>query len=125
MRTKLIIISLFGATAVALGALGAHALKEILEPTELESYQTAVRYHLFHTLYLFILVALSKQLRTGLPFWLAFIGILFFSGSIYMLVLDREMGINLGFLGPVTPIGGLLLIASWISLGVVNYRSFK
>lgn len=113
---KLKITSILGALAVVLGAFGAHSLVDILTEAELVSYKTGVLYHLVHAVYLMGLVALKEHVTIKWPFYLAFLGITMFSGSIYLLALDRVMGIDLGFLWPTTPLGGLLLIASWLSL---------
>ena len=113
---KLKLTSVLGASAIALGAFGAHALAEILTETELASYKTGVFYHLVHAVYLLGLIALSKKTNIKWPFYLGFVGVFLFSGSIYLLALDRVLSINLGFLWPLTPLGGLLLIVSWFSL---------
>ena len=108
---KLVAIS--GALAVALGALGAHALKEVLDPSSLESYKVAVLYHLVHTL---ALLAVIQDNYKKMTVWLWTSGIVLFSGSIYSLAVDELIGMNLSFLGPITPLGGLLFIAGWLSL---------
>ena len=108
---KLVAIS--GALAVALGALGAHALKEVLDPSSLESYKVAVLYHLVHTL---ALLAVIQGNYKKMTVWLWTSGIVLFSGSIYSLAVDELIGMNLSFLGPITPLGGLLFIAGWLSL---------
>lgn len=113
---KLKLASILGALAIVLGAFGAHALVDVLTEAELASYKTGVLYHLVHAVYLIGLVALSKRLDIKWPYYLAFIGVIMFSGSIYLLALDRTMGVDLGFLWPVTPFGGLLLIVSWLWL---------
>ena len=125
MKTKLLIVSIIGASAVAFGALGAHALKSILTETELQSFHTAVRYQIMHALFLLLLIGFEEKIRIKVPFTLALLGIILFSGSIYLLVLDEYFGLNLKFLGPITPIGGMLLITSWLTLGIINYRMFK
>lgn len=109
--------SLLGALGVALGALGAHALKARLRPERLETFETAVRYHLVHALAL--LGASSAATRwpaSGLPIaagWLFLAGILFFSGSLYLLALsDRR------WLGAITPLGGVAFIAGWVCLAL-------
>lgn len=117
------IAALSGAIAVALGALGAHALKQkveagIMTVSQLEAFDTATKYQLFHAV---LLIALSFYSETEVWIKRAAIlfltGILFFSGSIYFLSTKSIMGIeNLKWLGPVTPIGGLLLISGWILL---------
>lgn len=108
-----------GAIAVALGALGAHALKVRLSPEALSSFETAVRYQFWHSLALLALAALQDKL-TGVRaiFYLWSLGILLFSGSIYALVLAPLASANLSFLGPVTPLGGLALITGWVVLAI-------
>ena len=108
---KLVAIS--GALAVALGALGAHALKEVLDLSSLESYKVAVLYHLVHTLAILTVIQGNYKKVTV---WLWSSGILLFSGSIYLLALDELMAMMLSFLVPVTPLFGLLFIAVWLSL---------
>ena len=94
---------------VALGAFGAHALNGVLTPERLETYQTAVRYQMFHALGLLALGALPPRAQRAAP-WL-FIGSLIFSGSLYALVWS---GVNL--LGVVAPIGGVLQLTGWAIL---------
>ncbi len=108
----------FAATAVALGALGAHALKEILTTSQLQSFETGVRYQFLHALAILLLALnaekFNHQLKRSLT--LMTTGICFFSFSIYLLSLQKTLGNSLPFLGPITPIGGLLLISAWIML---------
>lgn len=106
-------IALLGITAVLLGAFGAHGLKDLLEPTAIQSYKTAVSYHLIHTVAILALYNSTGSVST-IRLWI--VGILLFSGSIYALTLDELIGLNLNFLGPLTPIGGLLLAAGWGSV---------
>ena len=107
------IAAIFGGLAIILGALGAHALKDLLDATAMESFRTATMYQLFHAIALVALPSSEKFIWTT-RFWIA--GILLFSGSIYFLVFDELIGMNLSFIGPITPLGGLFLIAGWISL---------
>ena len=107
------IAAIFGGLAVILGALGAHALQEVLAPQALDSFKTATTYQLFHAIALIALPSSEKFIWTA-RCWVA--GILLFSFSIYGLALDELVGLNLSFLGPITPLGGLFLIAGWISL---------
>ena len=107
------IAAIFGGLAVILGALGAHALQEVLAPQALESFKTATTYQLFHAIALLAIPNESRFLWTT-RCWSA--GILLFSGSIYLLVFDDLLGMNLSIIGPITPLGGLFLIAGWISL---------
>jgi len=107
------VAAVYGAVGVVAGAFGAHGLREHLTPDKLQSWKTAVDYHLFHSL---ALLALGLfQSATGrsvqLPSLLFAVGVLLFSGSIYLLVLTPWR-----WLGPVTPLGGLCLIGAWLSL---------
>ncbi len=123
--TKLFFLfaSINGALAVILGAFGAHGLKEKISPSLLAAYQTGVYYHLFHVLALFGL-ALFIQRLSVVPqaliiagyLWVA--GIILFSGSLYGLALSGPH-----WLGPVTPLGGTLLIAGWVLLSVGIVKS--
>ena len=120
MKPNLLIVGILGATAVALGALGAHALKEILIPTQIESFKTGVLYHILHTLFLGFVFSLNlykSSKRLKLIFNLVFWGIILFSGSIYLLNLRHIINAEfLKLLGPITPIGGVLFIVGWILL---------
>lgn len=104
------IAAIFGGLAVILGALGAHALKEVLTPQALESFKTATTYQLFHAIALIALPSSEKFIWTA-RFWIA--GILLFSFSIYGLALDDLVGVNLSLLGPITPLGGVSLVLGW------------
>jgi uncharacterized membrane protein YgdD (TMEM256/DUF423 family) len=117
MDKKIILGGLFlGIISIILGAFGAHALKKILTIAQLASFEIGVRYMMYHGL--FLLFVGTFQLITAkqkkLVFYLSITGIIFFSGSIFLLSLGNIIGINLKFIGPITPLGGLLLIGSWI-----------
>ena len=105
-------------TAVALGALGAHALKEILTENQLHSFETGVRYQFFHALAILFLALNTEKFNPKLnrSLYLMTTGICCFSFSIYLLSLQGFLGFPLSFLGPITPIGGILLISEWIML---------
>ena len=118
---------LFGATGVALGALGAHALKQkmqdgLLTPEQLNAFDTGTKYQLMHAIVLLILAHVNKDKKYRLytvASYLFVIGILFFNGSIYLLTTRNITGLSAGFiLGPITPLGGLLLIAGWICIAI-------
>ncbi len=102
-----------GAVAVIAGAFGAHGLRDRLTPEQLASFSTASHYHLLHSVALLALALFAiysgKEIRVPASLFTA--GIVLFSGSIYLLVLTQQR-----WLGPVTPIGGLCLIAGWLSL---------
>jgi uncharacterized membrane protein YgdD (TMEM256/DUF423 family) len=113
------IAAVLGAAGVVLGAFGAHALETRLDPDALDSWRTAVQYHLLHAVALLALglYATDGDRRVTLPAALFSIGILLFSGSIYLLVFTQQR-----WLGPVTPLGGLCLIGGWLSLGSLARR---
>ena len=108
----------FAVTAVTLGALGAHALKDILSDSQLHSFETGARYQLFHAITLLILALnpekFNHHLNKSLKLMTA--GICFFSFSIYLLSIQDAIGVSLSYLGTITPIGGLLLICAWLIL---------
>ena len=125
---KLFLLSagISGAIGVILGAIGSHWLKDRLNYWELNSFETGVRYQLFHTLALLALVVIMDKLNSPLLTWsgFAFIaGVLLFSGSIYLLSLKEIFHIyGSNLLGPVTPVGGLLLIIGWILIGITAFQ---
>jgi uncharacterized membrane protein YgdD (TMEM256/DUF423 family) len=109
---------LFCLSAVILGAFGAHALKEVLSESQLNSFQTGIRYQFFHGLAILIISLNSKQFTDRLSNIIKIMsaGIILFSFSIYLLNIQDLIGFSMSYLGPITPIGGLLLITSWIGL---------
>lgn len=116
------------AVGIALGAFGAHGLKQVVsDPDKLVSFETGVRYQLTHGLAFLALAALSSKFsEIGIRiFRFLLIGVILFSGSIYGLVLSSIGGDNLliKFFGPITPIGGLLLIVGWSLLFVQVWKS--
>ncbi len=102
-----------GAVAVVAGAFGAHGLKSRLSAEQLSSWSTATDYHLLHSVVLLALALFARASgkEIGWPAGLILAGTVLFSGSIYLLILTHQR-----WLGPVTPIGGLLLIAGWLSM---------
>src|SRR3989344_9058554 len=121
MKNKIIAIAaFFGLLAVIAGALGAHFLKDKLDAYALKSFETGVKFMMYHSLYIFMLSALVCQKnwhKIKLLLWLTIFGVLFFSGSIFLLSTISITEIELlGVLGPITPIGGLLLVLNWVIL---------
>ena len=104
--------------AIALGALGAHYLQNILTESEIKSIETGIRYQLFHAIAILILALNTKAFNSYIikSLNIMIIGICFFSFSIYLLSIQRSIDISMDLLGPITPIGGLLLITSWVIL---------
>jgi uncharacterized membrane protein YgdD (TMEM256/DUF423 family) len=114
-----------GLISIILGAFGAHALKSILSVQELITFETGVKYQIYHALFLLFLgnSLLSEKVKSKV-FYLIVTGVLFFSGSIYIIALKSLLGIEIGKLGIITPIGGALLILGWL-LAMVNVISKK
>ncbi|WP_300438856.1 DUF423 domain-containing protein [Christiangramia sp.] len=112
----LIIGGLYGTLAIILGAFGAHALKNKFSEDQLKSFETGVKYQMYHALILIICGVTFPFLTTMeiVMGWCFIIGVFLFSFSIYGLTWSSSQGKKLKFLGPVTPLGGLLLIAGWI-----------
>lgn len=114
-RTFLIYGSLFGMLAVIIGAFGAHALEKVLSADAIATFETGVKYQMYHALLLLFLgvqdVFTTKTLKI-LRFLLVF-GILLFSGSIYFLATNSITSFNFRVIGFITPIGGSLLIIAW------------
>ena len=127
MNKRIIIFaSVFGILAVILGAFGAHSLKEFISAKELDTWNTAVQYQFYHTLALLFLASFSRfrSRAVNAASWFFSFGILFFSGSLYLLSLKTILNItNIVLLGPLTPIGGMLFILGWISLLVATIKN--
>lgn len=120
----LIFGALYGLTSVILGAFGAHAFKKLLSVEKLTSFETGVKYQMYHALALLIL-GFSLSFTTGLEKWAGWgiiIGTFLFSVSIYFLSFSEYWNINLKILGPITPIGGVFMILGW---GCLLFYFFK
>ena len=107
--------ALFGLLAVVFGAFGAHTLKKSLTNEQLKSFETGVKYQIYHAIVLLVL-SFNLNLDTALEsnmIYCFILGTFLFSFSIYALVIGASKGKNMKFLGPVTPLGGLLLVAGW------------
>lgn len=114
------IAAFIGALAVVVGAFGAHALAPHMSEAQVQNFKTASMYHFVHAIVLLVLgfYNLSHPHKViKVSFGLMALGTLFFSGSLYLLSTKQLIGGDIwAFLGPVTPIGGLLLIAGWLNL---------
>ncbi|MFD2640650.1 DUF423 domain-containing protein [Pseudomonas japonica] len=120
LRSFLLLAAFFGFTGVALGAFAAHGLKTRLSAEYLAVFQTGVTYQLIHALALFGVAILSVHLPGRLVTWagsLFILGILLFSGSLYILTLS-----GIGKLGMITPLGGTAFLAGWLCLGLAAWR---
>jgi uncharacterized membrane protein YgdD (TMEM256/DUF423 family) len=103
----------FGMLSVIFGAFGAHALKKILSQEQLHSFEVGIKYQMYHSIVLLVLSFKTNAISSS-TYWCFTIGIVLFSFSIYGLVLSDAKGRKLRFLGPITPIGGLLLVSGWL-----------
>ena len=118
--------AILGALAVALGAFGAHALKKIVPPDSVNTFQTGVQYQMYHSLALLLVAVIferfpNKFIRLAGNFFIT--GIVLFSGSLYILTLLKATEtVGLNGVGIVTPFGGLFFIAGWLLLfrGVIK-----
>ena len=116
MERKIIrVAALMGMTAIILGAFGAHALKKQLSVEQLTAFETGVKYQMYHALFLLFLGlnSLLDEKAKKMVFQLVIFGVIFFSGSIYLLTTKAITGVDFKFIGIVTPIGGALLILAW------------
>ena len=119
-RVWLILGAFFGLTGVGLGAFGAHALRSSLDADALQTFETGVRYQLYHGLALVALAALAPRLSDGPAAWSGWLfsaGVLLFSGSLYLLALTGTR-----WLGAITPLGGLCFLAGW---GLLLYSALS
>ncbi|GLQ52153.1 DUF423 domain-containing protein [Dyella flava] len=108
-----LLVGLAGASAVLLGTLGAHALRNVLDAAHHELWHTAVEYHFWHALALVAAVACGQGKASRVAVWAFVVGIVLFSGSLYGLALGAPR-----WLGLVTPFGGVAFISGWIALGL-------
>ena len=116
--------AIFGMIAIILGAFGAHALKKVLSIESLSTFETGVKYQMYHALFLVLigtLNELSQKVKKTI-YNLVVFGVLFFSGSIYLLATNSLTSFDFKVIGFITPIGGLLLILGW---GVLFFNFVK
>ncbi|WP_201741496.1 DUF423 domain-containing protein [Sinomicrobium soli] len=123
-KNILITAAFFGLTAIILGAFGAHGLKRLIDEEALLTFETGVKYQMYHAL--FLLFAGSTSLipeKAGKAiFWLTTVGVIFFSGSIYGLATNGLSAFDFRTIALITPVGGALLIAAW---GVLFYNFLR
>ena len=110
--------AILGMIAIVLGAFGAHALKKVLNLNELSTFETGVKYQMYHALFLLFIgtTTLVSENAKKTICYLVVIGIILFSGSLYLFAINSLISINFKAIGFVTPIGGLLLILAWLVL---------
>jgi uncharacterized membrane protein YgdD (TMEM256/DUF423 family) len=119
-KTILITASILGVTGIILGAFGAHGLKELISVEAQQSFETGVRYQMYHALFLLFVgtTNIISPKTKRIIYYLSLVGIVIFSGSIYGLATNMLTTFDFKTIGFVTPIGGLLLIVSWVFLFV-------
>lgn len=126
-RRMLTTLAITGILAVSIGAFGAHGLKPRLTSAQLNTFNTGVNYHFYHLLamsfsYLLYLYSNNNWVRIG--FWSFLVGIVLFSGSLYLLSIRELIDLtNYKWLGPLTPIGGVCFIFGWLSIMISAYAS--
>ena len=128
MNKKIIVVAgILGLTAIILGAFAAHGLKELIPIASQQTFETGVRYQMYHALFLLFVGSASflNEKTKSTIFYLVLVGLLFFSGSIYGLATDSLTSFNFKTIGFITPIGGLLLISAWVVLVVGLVRVKK
>ena len=119
LRWPAVMVAVAGASAVLLGALGAHVLRRLVAAPMLEVWQTAVHFQFWHALALAICALSARRSHAAYLGTILFaLGIMLFCGSLYALALGAPR-----MVGAITPLGGLAFVAGWIALGVALYRS--
>ena len=116
MKKKLVATAaILGMIAIILGAFGAHALKKVLSIEQLATFETGVRYQMYHALFLLFIGLLDNvtEKTKKTIFFLVVFGVILFSGSIYLLATNDLTAFDFKSIGFLTPIGGLLLIMAW------------
>nr|WP_321221799.1 DUF423 domain-containing protein [uncultured Psychroserpens sp.] len=123
MNKRILVLgSVLGIIAIILGAFGAHGLKSLITADAIQTFETGVRYQMYHALFLLFVGGFSiiSEKTKHLIFYFVLIGVVLFSGSIYGLSTNDLTSFNFKTIGFITPIGGLLLIIAWIVL-LINF----
>ncbi|WP_308991437.1 DUF423 domain-containing protein [Mariniflexile litorale] len=125
-KAILVTASILGIIGIILGAFGAHGLKELISIEAQQTFETGVRYQMYHAILLLFVgsTVLIRQKNKKRIYYLTLIGVLLFSGSIYGLATNALTAFDFKIIGFITPIGGLLLIMSWVIL-FVNFLKIK
>lgn len=124
MFKNLIITCFLGLVAIVLGAFGAHALKDVLSSSELSSFESGVRYQMYHAivvLFVNIFDGFTTAQKNKISF-IFFLGILLFSGSIYVIQLTSITAKSIWF---VTPLGGLILMIGWLTMIIIFLNKYR
>ncbi len=126
-KIVLLVGASYGLLSVVLGAFGAHALKKIMSAEALQSFETGVKYQMYHALVLLMVgfyFTFSSKIENYMA-WAFILGTFLFSVSIYFLALGKTWNYQVAWLGPITPLGGLLLIVGWALLIANIYNGFQ
>ncbi len=124
-KNIILVASFFGATAVILGAFGAHSLKNLIEPHLVDTWAKGVEYQFYHTFAILYLSTFARYKNNliRLSFLFFSLGIILFSGSLYLLATRSLLGLDfLNYIGPITPIGGLCFVLGWVFLFFAAFR---
>ncbi|MFT5738475.1 MAG: uncharacterized membrane protein YgdD (TMEM256/DUF423 family) [Maribacter sp.] len=124
-KTIFVMACVLGLLAVVLGAFGAHGLQQLVEAKSVTSFETGVRYQMYHAFLLFVLGLLPGVFERikRIVFYLVIVGVTLFSFSIYLLAINSLFDFDFKVIAFITPIGGALLITAWVILGVGIYKS--
>jgi len=127
MNKKLLVTgTVFGVLGIILGAFASHGLKGLISIEALQSFETGVRYQMYHAFLLLILGSTSilKEKPKQIVYFIVVVGVLFFSGSIYGLSTNELTALNFKSIALITPLGGVLLIIAWLIL-LINFLKMK
>ncbi|WP_029037304.1 DUF423 domain-containing protein [Salinimicrobium xinjiangense] len=126
-RSLLIAGGIFGVTAIIFGAFAAHGLKSAIGLESLETFETGVKYQMYNALFLLFLGGLpvASEKVKKICFYLTVFGVLFFSGSIYLLATNSLTSFDFRVIALITPVGGMLMIFAWIVLLISFFKLKK
>ncbi|MEW2920324.1 DUF423 domain-containing protein [Muricauda sp. ANG21] len=118
-RTILLVATVLGLMAIILGAFGAHGLKKLVDAEAVDTFETGVRYQMYHALFLLFLGIWNglERVMKKRVFSMVLVGVILFSFSIYLLALNSLTAFDFKIIGFLTPIGGVFLILGWFLLG--------
>ena len=125
-KTILVTAAFLGIIGISLGAFAAHGLRDIISDEAIKSFETGVRYQMYHAFLLLILGSTSvlNAKTKRILYWLILVGIIFFSGSIYGLSTNQLSSFDFKVIALITPVGGLILILSWVIM-LINFLKMK
>ncbi|WP_422083235.1 DUF423 domain-containing protein [Ulvibacterium sp.] len=126
-RTIFLTGTVFGLLAVLLGAFGAHGLEKLVDINAVQTFETGVKYQMYHAFFLLILANVNKipEQRKKWVFYCVFSGVILFSFSIYLLAINSITSFDFKSIALLTPLGGTLLVLGWILLGYQSLKNLK